>query len=236
MIKIEIIDPCKENPDVLVKTAAYLMELAGHKMIKAPEVGKEVSEIIDEMFNNSNKEKNTLDTVNTLKASVPNEIVNGGTEAPYQNCSESDLTNYTPVNYVPPTFESLAKDVDKAIGKLENSGNLPPLSEKQIDEAAEIMEKELKPKKKKKSNGYISTPPAPIAPLEEIIEPPPITPVNFHMVTRKIVSAIKEGKITQEEINLILGNHGLVQLKDLHTAPHAIEPINKDLDQALRGK
>lgn len=36
MIKIEIIDPCNENPDVLVKTAAYLMELAGHRMVKAP--------------------------------------------------------------------------------------------------------------------------------------------------------------------------------------------------------
>lgn len=221
MIKIEIIDPCKENPDVLVKTAAYLMELAGHKMIKAP-----TKEEWDRMGNPQSPIVLTTDE-------LPGPRGHGEcTGAPYQHCGISE--DFAPIDDKQ-LGEIKAYSIDECIQDTVNE-HVKHMIDNGFTPSSPTIEEKPKPKRNKKSSGAISTPPAPIAPLEEIIEPPPITPVNFHMVTSKIVSAIKEGKITQEEINLILGNHGLVQLKDLHTAPHAIEPINKDLDQALRGK
>lgn len=135
MIKIEIIDPTRENPDVLVKLAAFLMECAGHTMVKAPsemqetytptifsprtfsDLAKSVDEGLEKLNQAPEKSmqwkepeesidieqfKQNYDLSKHLKGIDPHMAMLSQPiyeplpdTAPYQHCSESDLTNYT---------------------------------------------------------------------------------------------------------------------------------------------
>lgn len=100
MIKIEITDPQRENPDVLVKLAGFLMECAGHTMVKAPletptaeDLGK-----YSELFNPIPEGFRHLNTTLNVNE-IPEPAGHGVASAPYQHCGSSQA--YGDLNTVP---------------------------------------------------------------------------------------------------------------------------------------
>lgn len=252
MIKIEITDPQRENPDVLVKLAAFLMECAGHTMVKAPSEMKETytpTNYCPPTF--SDLARSVDEAVDKLSHELP-------TTAPYQHCAESDLTNHlkgidphmeglcNPAQdfldkFVKPVAEQLRKEIEVC-----DSNGAVECKEQEIPEHSHEPIVAEKPKSESKRKRTPSKPKFDVISetgvtevTEDLMPPPPIAPpppVNGNTLVDKIVMAKATNKLTHEEVTAIVRKHGLVAIKDIFTNDHLIPLIDADLDEALRGK
>jgi hypothetical protein len=90
MIKIEITDPQRENPDVLVKLAAFLMECAGHG----------IAQVSEEQFNKRMQDSKMVkvpDYTGVSELNPPKEVP--AKTVPYQHCGSAQA--YGDLDIVP---------------------------------------------------------------------------------------------------------------------------------------
>jgi hypothetical protein len=259
MIKIEITEPHKENPDVLVRLAGFLMECAGHKMVKAPE------EISKEAFEQRIKtaEKGTTGlgddelSVKTKDGWVSIDELPGS--APYQHCGESDLTQTTFIGVETETTDTThkikvpmtSKEFSKKYPNIKpDSGSYETLELQNpvMLEAGKTYEpsntppyvREVKkPKSRKKPK--ITEEIMPMPPLDTQAHCPVLPTIEIPMVNGntlidKIVMATSTGKLTHADVTQIVRKHGLEATKDIFTNDHLIPVINADIDEAIRGE
>lgn len=243
MIKIEIIDPARENPDMLVKIAALLMECAGHSMVKAPERVNELfknptihtTDELPEQGHRSSDEiikSMSLGELQQAKEILGNKLEDIGVSMPYQHCAESDLTHALGqcIESVKEANNEIKEILEKEYEKLDKA---------RIGESGLVEVVAEKPKSATKRKRAPKFEVIKETVVEDLLPPPApvLTPmVNGNVLVDKILVAKTQGMVTHDEITAIVRKHGLVAIKDIFINDHLIPLISADLDELLRGK
>lgn len=249
MIKIEIIDPARENPAMLVKIATLLMDLAGHAIVKAPDdFDKKMEDFekrmiraeltpdeLPEQGHRSSDEiikSMSLGELQQAKEILGNKLEDIGVSMPYQHCAESDLTHALGqcIESVKEANNEIKEILEKEYEKLDKA---------RIGESGLVEVVAEKPKSATKRKRAPKFEVIKETVVEDLLPPPApvLTPmVNGNVLVDKILVAKTQGMVTHDEITAIVRKHGLVAIKDIFINDHLIPLISSDLDELLRGK
>lgn len=214
-IRIEIIDPTIKDEKMLVATARFLMEIAGHQMVPAPvEVKAPVVTVTETL--------EIVDEVHAVKVNKTKEEVEAVLNKTKRKKKEKVLTN---------------KEIDTFLGKkllevepilVEEFNNTPPFFP---DQVAPPYAHCAAP---------IDAPPPPVEILEsETPQAPfPIDPpkIDFNSLIAKITKLTDEKKLENADVLRIVRAHGLDKTHYLSTNPHLIEAVSIDIDRFAEGK
>lgn len=209
-IRIEIIDPTIKDEKMLVATARFLMELAGHQMVPAP-----MEESLAKRFTNE-----IVNAAVKIDTDIAMEVVN-------------EMQQQTPVEYL----QGWAKDHNE---RVEAVNGIDKVMEEVIEKTKkkrkpkkEEQEETILPMRSE----VIPPPFAHCGTPEPVAPPPPVeTKIDFNSLIAKITKLTDEKKLENADVLRIVRTHGLDKTHYLSTNPHLIEAVNADIDKFVEGK
>ena len=218
-IRIEIIDPTIKDEKMLVATARFLMEIAGHQMVPAPvEVKASVTtvEVIEKTKtkrNKKDKEVNKVAEMIGFDLGKPGEdrTIEVPVAPPYAHSVPPFESSQVPP---PPPMEKVVKEhkeLDIPMDEREQTS---------IEELNAIGSEIVK-----KHNG--EAPP---------FTPPPPVKIDFNSLIAKITKLTDEKKLENVDVLRIVKSHGLDKTHFLSTNPHLVEVVSMDIDKFVEGK
>jgi hypothetical protein len=201
-IRIEIIDPTIKDEKMLVATARFLMELAGHQMVPAP------VEVKEQKLN----EGEIPVTLEDLKVDGSIGYYEGNPPAHEKLVEEheklvAELDNLT--------IEKKQRRKKMKTTKLEKH-----LTDKEIDS---FLGEKLLESEHVLVEEFNNTPP-----FFQVTPPPKI---DFNSLIGKITKLTAEKKLVAEDVLKIVRSYGLSHTYELSTNPQLIEKVNASIDK-----
>ena len=214
-IRIEITDPKIEDEKMLVATARFLMELAGHQMVPAPTMPtatiEDVVRVNEELDINKAKQGIAKFTEEVIKSWAEKETIENKE----------------------PEIACLGPNPKEAIRKFKEERDIELNKSKRKKKVKEIVESDEKTPLHFLQEFSVSN-----AEITAAVPPPPVEPVkmDFNFLIKKIAKLIADEKMQQIDILNIVRKHGLDKTHSLLTRPDLTEIVNSDIDAFLERK